>query len=171
MPYNPSRPAQPRAAPRGGSNPSRTNPSRNAAPSRPAAQPRGGNPGGRGRPQPKAPKGAKAGHPPTSHIHNNHAPDPRRGGSKTVGHYSLNKKIGEGTFGQVRAGTHLITGEKVAVKILEKSRIIEVADVKRVTREIKILKRNRHRNIIQLFQVIDTPTTIYLIMENADGGE
>jgi serine/threonine protein kinase len=83
----------------------------------------------------------------------------------------LGKSIGEGTFGKVKAGTHIITGEKVAVKILEKSRIIEVADVKRVTREIKILKRNRHRNIIQLFEVIDTPTTIYLIMENADGGE
>tara|TARA_B110000305_G_scaffold239586_1_gene307807 strand:+ start:668 stop:1147 length:480 start_codon:yes stop_codon:yes gene_type:complete len=60
---------------------------------------------------------------------------------------------------------------QVAIKILDKSRIIEVADVKRVTREIKILKRNRHANIIQLYEVLDTPTTIFLIMENADGGE
>lgn len=90
---------------------------------------------------------------------------------KTVGHYILGKSVGEGTFGKVKIGTHVITGEKVAVKILEKSRIIEVADVRRVTREIKILKRNRHRNIIQLFEVLDTPTTIYLIMEHADGGE
>lgn len=43
--------------------------------------------------------------------------------------------------------------------------------MKRVTREIKILKRNRHQNIIQLYEVLDTPTTIFLIMENADGGE
>ena len=95
------------------------------------------------------------------------------GGARTraavIGHYILGKTIGEGTFGKVKIGTHILTGEKVAVKILEKSRIVEVADVQRVAREIKILKRNRHRNIIQLFEVLDTPSTIYLIMENADG--
>ena len=49
--------------------------------------------------------------------------------------------------------------------------MVEAADVQRVAREIKILKRNRHQNIIQLFEVLDTPTAIYLIMENADAGE
>ena len=68
-------------------------------------------------------------------------------------------------------GTHILSGEKVAVKVLEKSRLVEAADVQRVAREIKILKRNRHRNIIQLFEVLDTPTAIYLIMENADSGD
>jgi 5'-AMP-activated protein kinase, catalytic alpha subunit len=60
-------------------------------------------------------------------------------------------------------------GEKVAVKILEKSRVKEQADIKRVNREIKILKRARHGNVIQLYEVIDTPTAIYLMMENAEG--
>ncbi|GMH72888.1 hypothetical protein TrST_g12066 [Triparma strigata] len=105
----------------------------------------------------------------TGSIPKNEKRAPPRG--KTIGHYVLSKSIGEGTFGKVRSGTHIITGEKVAVKILEKSKIIEVADVRRVTREINILKKNRHRNIIQLFEVIDKETTIYLIMENADGGE
>ena len=41
---------------------------------------------------------------------------------KTVGNYVLSKAIGEGTFGKVRSGTHTVTGEKVAVKILEKVR-------------------------------------------------
>jgi serine/threonine protein kinase len=45
-------------------------------------------------------------------------------------------------------GTHILTGEKVAVKILEKSKITEQADVERVSREIKILKLIRHPNII-----------------------
>jgi len=31
--------------------------------------------------------------------------------------------LGQGTFGKVRLGTHLITGEKVAIKILEKDKI------------------------------------------------
>lgn len=90
---------------------------------------------------------------------------------RTIGHYALGKTIGEGTFGKVKAGTHVLTGERVAIKILEKSKIVELVDVQRVAREIKILKRNLHMNVIQLFEVLDTPTTIFLIMENADGGE
>jgi len=52
---------------------------------------------------------------------------------------------------KVKEAIHVITGEKVAIKILEKSRISEVADVERVTREIHILKLIRHPNIIQLY--------------------
>ena len=97
--------------------------------------------------------------------------DKRGARERTVGHYLLGRTLGEGSFGKVRLGTHILTGENVAVKILEKSRLVEAADVQRVAREIKILKRNRHQNIIQLFEVLDTPTAIYLIMENADAGE
>jgi len=59
----------------------------------------------------------------------------------------------------------------VAVKILEKNKIKEQADVRRVNREIKILKKSRHGNIIQLYEVLDTKNSIYLIMECAEGGE
>jgi serine/threonine protein kinase len=34
--------------------------------------------------------------------------------------------LGEGTFGKVKLGTHVLTGEKVAIKLLEKSKIKEV---------------------------------------------
>ena len=83
----------------------------------------------------------------------------------------MGKTIGEGTFGKVKRGTHILTGERVAVKVLEKDRIVEVADVERVSREIQILKRVRHKNIIHLYEVIDTPRQIYLMMEFLDGGE
>jgi 5'-AMP-activated protein kinase, catalytic alpha subunit len=53
----------------------------------------------------------------------------------------------------VRLGTHLITGEKVAIKILEKDKIKDQSDVERVTREIHILKIVRHPNVIQLYEV------------------
>ena len=59
--------------------------------------------------------------------------------------------MGKGTFGKVKLATHIPTGQKVAIKILEKDRIIDVADVERVAREIHILKLIRHPNIIQLF--------------------
>jgi 5'-AMP-activated protein kinase catalytic alpha subunit len=41
-----------------------------------------------------------------------------------------------------------LTGEKVAVKILEKSRIKDKKDIERISREIKILKKVRHPNVI-----------------------
>ena len=99
----------------------------------------------------------------------------RERGMKThnndIGPFILGEKLGQGTFGLVRLGTHVITGEKVAIKILEKVKILEQADKTRVEREIKILKCLRHHNIIQLYYVIQTNTTIYLIMEYASGKE
>jgi 5'-AMP-activated protein kinase catalytic alpha subunit len=80
----------------------------------------------------------------------------------------------------VKLGTHILTGEKVsfyiltvkvAIKILEKKKIKEEADVERVTREISILKMIRHPNIIQLYEIIETPKQLYLIMEFVNGGE
>jgi 5'-AMP-activated protein kinase catalytic alpha subunit len=71
----------------------------------------------------------------------------------------------------------------VAVKILEKEKIKEQADLERVAREINILKKLRHPNIIQLYEVsesscgsyfskiVETPRSLYLIMEFAEGGE
>ena len=68
----------------------------------------------------------------------------------------------------MKLAVHIPTGEKVAVKILEKNRIKDQADVRRVNREIKILKKAKNSNIIQLYEVIDTSSAIYLMMENAD---
>ena len=91
--------------------------------------------------------------------------------NKNIGHFILGEKLGEGTFGVVRIATHILTNEKVAVKILNKKRISEKSDKTRVEREIKILKLLHHNNIIQLYSVIQTSTTIYLIMEYASGKE
>jgi 5'-AMP-activated protein kinase, catalytic alpha subunit len=54
---------------------------------------------------------------------------------------------------------------------LEKKKIVEEADVQRVSREIEILKMIRHPNIIQLFEIIETPHKLFLIMEYVSGGE
>eukprot|EP00624_Nannochloropsis_granulata_P004868 evm.model.NODE_34585_length_18702_cov_31.255749.4 len=90
---------------------------------------------------------------------------------RRLGPYYLGRTIGEGTFGRVKTGIHGLTGEKVAIKILEKNKIVDDGDVRRIIREIDILKRNRHRNIVHLYDVLDTPGRIYLVMEDADGGE
>lgn len=64
-----------------------------------------------------------------------------------------------------------MTGEKVAVKILEKDKIRDSADIERVSREIRILKIVKHPNVISLYEIIETPKQLYLIMEYACGGE
>lgn len=89
----------------------------------------------------------------------------------SLSQYTIGNKIGEGMFGKVKIGTHNLTKEKVAIKILEKSRIKEKADKIRVEREIKILKQMKHINIVQLYSVIQTTTTIYLVMEHSSGTE
>lgn len=71
----------------------------------------------------------------------------------------------------MKVATHVYTGEKVAIKILEKERIVEVADVERVSREIHILKLVRHPHVIQLYEIIETPRQIFLVMEFINGGE
>ncbi|CAD8136584.1 unnamed protein product [Paramecium pentaurelia] len=90
---------------------------------------------------------------------------------RIIGDYQLVKTLGVGTFGLVKLGLHQITGEKVAIKILEKERIIEVTDVERVSREIHILKLIRHRHVIQLYEIIETKKHIFLVMEFCDNGE
>ncbi|CAD8067257.1 unnamed protein product [Paramecium primaurelia] len=92
---------------------------------------------------------------------------------RQIGDYLLGwfKTLGLGTFGLVKLAIHQITQEKVAIKILEKSKIIDVADVERVSREIHILKLIRHKHVIQLYEIIETKKYIFLVMEFCDGGE
>jgi serine/threonine protein kinase len=88
-----------------------------------------------------------------------------------IGHYVLGRTIGQGTFGKVKLGVHALTDSKIAVKVLEKSKIVDPPSIERVTREIDILKMTRHPHIIQLFEIIETSDDVYLIMDYACSGE
>ena len=44
-------------------------------------------------------------------------------------------------------------------------------DIDRIAREIKILKKIRHPRIVQLYQIIETESELYLIMEHVNAGE
>jgi 5'-AMP-activated protein kinase catalytic alpha subunit len=88
-----------------------------------------------------------------------------------IGHYVLGETLGVGTFGKVKIGTHQYTGYKVAVKILNRQKIKSLDVVGKIRREIQNLRLFRHPHIIRLYQVISTPSDIFLIMEYVAGGE
>ena len=91
---------------------------------------------------------------------------------RQIGDYFLNEQIGSGGFAKVVLGIHIPTGEKVAIKIMDKKEILSDENNKiRVENEIKILKKVRHNNIIKLYEVMETPQKIYLVMEYCDKGE
>ena len=85
--------------------------------------------------------------------------------------YEISSIIGEGTFGVVRLGKEKLTGEKVAIKILEKKKIVTKDDEERVEREIEILKKVNHINVIKTMQIITDKEKIYIIMEFCEKGE
>ena len=91
--------------------------------------------------------------------------------NKKVGNYILSEKIGLGTFSKVTKATHILTGEKVAVKILDKSKIKDNIDIERISREIEILKSISHPNISQLYESNSTIHNFYLVMEYIEGGD
>lgn len=84
----------------------------------------------------------------------------------------LEKTLGEGTFGKVKLATHMQTEEKVAIKILDKGKMLEDQDdLERVRQEISIMKKLRHRNIIQLYEIMESKRNLYLVMENCENKE
>ena len=85
--------------------------------------------------------------------------------------YKLGRKIGEGMFSTVKIGEHSLTNEQVAIKILEKTKISSVEDKERINREITVLKKVNHLNIVKLYQVVETKFIIYLIQEYIQGKE
>nr|XP_022318996.1 5'-AMP-activated protein kinase catalytic subunit alpha-2-like isoform X12 [Crassostrea virginica] len=88
-----------------------------------------------------------------------------------IGHYILGDTLGIGTFGKVKIATHQLTNHKVAVKILNRQKIKSLDVVGKIKREIQNLKLFRHPHIIKLYQVISTPTDIFMVMEYVSGGE
>jgi len=85
-----------------------------------------------------------------------------------IGHYVLTKTLGTGTFGKVKLAHHQVTGHKVAVKILNRRKLIKQDVVDKIRREIQNMKLIRHPHIINLYQVISSPTEFYMIIEWVD---
>ena len=87
------------------------------------------------------------------------------------GPYLLGETLGEGAFAKVRLATQIHIKEKCAIKIVDKRLLEGAKDIQRLKKEIKILKSIRQKNIIQLFDVMESKKNLYFVLEYCKGGE
>jgi len=91
--------------------------------------------------------------------------------TKRVGKYELGKTLGEGTFGKVKVGHHVETGAKVAIKILDKDLIQQHKMGDQIKKEISVMKLVKHRNVVNLIEVLASKSKIFIVLEFITGGE
>lgn len=88
-----------------------------------------------------------------------------------VGPYTLGRTLGIGSFSKVKLGVHDLTGMKVAIKICNRKKLKKMEMGNKLRTEIDIVRMFAHPHIIRLYEVIDTPTDIYTVMEFIPEGE
>ena len=81
--------------------------------------------------------------------------------------YTFGKTIGSGAFGQVRLAIHKATKQARAVKIIQKSKV----DMKVLMNEVNVLSKLSHPNIMQIYEMFDDNSNVYIVSEYCKGGE
>ncbi|KAJ4978254.1 hypothetical protein NE237_009034 [Protea cynaroides] len=87
------------------------------------------------------------------------------------GKYELGRLLGCGAFAKVYHARNIRTGQSVAIKAFSKQKIFKGGLVPHIKREMSIMRRLRHPNIVKLFEVLASKTKIYFVMELVKGGE
>ena len=91
--------------------------------------------------------------------------------TKVIDQYDLKETLGKGAFGKVYLGVAKKTGEKFAIKNLNKNKITSREDIDRVHREISIVKKFNHTNVIKTFEISETMNSFFIVMEYCHNGE
>ncbi|CAK9193583.1 unnamed protein product [Sphagnum troendelagicum] len=96
----------------------------------------------------------------------------RRQSSATVCaefNYRLGKTMGFGAFSKVKSATHSLTGKKVAIKIMNRHKMKDMEE--KVRRELKVMQVVMHPHIVRLYEIIETHSDIYVVMEYVESGD
>lgn len=83
--------------------------------------------------------------------------------------YNLGDPIGIGASGEVLLATHRTNNTKFACKIVKKNSSMN--DAQSMSTEIEIMKRVRHRNIVSMYELYETPKCLWIILELVDSGD
>ncbi|KAG6812749.1 hypothetical protein H0H92_000795 [Tricholoma furcatifolium] len=105
------------------------------------------------------------------------SPDPRK-----IGLWKIGRQIGSGASGRVKVARHSLTGQYAAIKIISKAALNSQVSINRmadetehaqlaIEREIVVMKLLDHPNVMRLYDVWETSTELYLILEYIQGGE
>ncbi|XXG39959.1 hypothetical protein AAC387_Pa01g0787 [Persea americana] len=92
-------------------------------------------------------------------------------GSILMQQYELGKLLGQGTFAKVYHARNLKSGQSVAIKVIDKEKVLKVGMIDQIKREISVMRLVRHPNVVQLYEVMASKTKIYFVMEYVKGGE
>ena len=87
---------------------------------------------------------------------------------KLLDNYDVLKQLGKGGYGKVYEVRSKQTGEIRACKHLSK---LNIKNLEKFRREIEILKKLDHPNIIKLYEIFESDRSLYMIMEECKGGE
>lgn len=85
--------------------------------------------------------------------------------------YEMGKLLGQGSFAKVYHARNVKTSQSVAIKVIDKDKILKCGLTDQITREISVMNLVKHPNIVQLYEVMASKTKIYFVMEYVKGGE
>ena len=87
-----------------------------------------------------------------------------------INDYILKEDIGQGNFGKVKLAIYKPTDEKFAIKIINKKMLkLKMKNV--IFKENEIISKFNHINVIYVYNIIDTPSNYYIVMEYCQMGE
>lgn len=87
------------------------------------------------------------------------------------GKYEMGRLLGKGTFAKVYYGKQVMTGESVAIKVINKDQLKKEFMMEQIKREISVMRLVRHPNVVELREVMATKKKIFVAMEYVKGGE
>ncbi|KAJ4851409.1 CBL-interacting protein kinase 5 [Turnera subulata] len=85
--------------------------------------------------------------------------------------YEVGRLLGQGTFAKVYHARNIRTGQSVAIKVIDKAKVLKSGLIDQIKREISVMRLVRHPNIVQLYEVMASKNRIYFAMEYVRGGE
>jgi len=94
-----------------------------------------------------------------------------KNGKVLMNKYEFGRKLGQGNFAKVYHARDLRTGDSVAIKVIDKEKVLKVEVRVQIMREISIMRKVKHPNVLCLYEVLATKTKIYLVLEYANGGD
>ncbi|ORY46588.1 putative calmodulin-dependent protein kinase type 1 [Rhizoclosmatium globosum] len=85
--------------------------------------------------------------------------------------YKTGRTLGQGSFAVVKEAIKLSTGEKFALKVINKKHMKGREHL--VRNEVGILQKvsKGHNHIVTLYEYFETPNSLYLVMDLCTGGE